>query len=284
MIPAEITRHLEQKFLTALEKVRNENISDIRIAAQKELAVFFGGSLVALGVFAQNADVRKIIESICGGSLYAVQDKLREGYITLPGGHRVGVCGSAVVRDGAVTHLKDISALSFRISREIKGAASAVMPHITQGGRLLNTLIVSPPCCGKTTLLRDAARILGNLWRVCIIDERGEIAATHCGAAQNDVGRFSFVFDACPKDKGIMMALRAASPDIIVTDELGSAGDEAAVENALISGVALLCTAHGRDERDVRRGGLGHLIERGAFEKIVILSSRKGAGTIERIV
>ena len=148
-------------------------------------------------------EFKTMIDKMCQSSVYAAQNDLCRGFITLPGGHRVGVCGKTALKGGEIVSLSDISAVNIRISREIKGAADKITDYILDGKRLYNTLIISPPACGKTTLLRDAARLLGGglyNFKVGIVDERGEIAAATCGEPQNDIGALSVVYSNCPKN------------------------------------------------------------------------------------
>ncbi|MCR4401746.1 MAG: stage III sporulation protein AA [Firmicutes bacterium] len=234
------------------------------------------------------------LQLMAGASVYAFDDELRQGYITLRGGHRVGIVGRAVVQDGAVKIIKDISGFCIRVSHEVLGAADAVMPHLVKSrDRLFHTLIVSPPRCGKTTLLRDIARQasdgapslgLSGL-RVGIVDERSEIAACFAGLPQNTVGLRTDVLDACPKAAGMIMLVRSMSPDLVATDEIGREEDAVAVREVMNAGVSVVVTAHGESHEDVaRRPALRCLFEAQMFERVVILSSAEGPGTVETIL
>ncbi len=261
------------------------DLQEIRITAEKGCVVQKSGVLTDTGINVSAGEMSKIIESMCRGSLYAMQTSLVKGYITLQGGHRVGVCGRTVTENGKITHLTDISSICIRISREVIGAADSIMEYLVCERKLYNTLIISPPGCGKTTMLRDISRQLGNKFKVCIADERGEIAATIGTKATHDVGKYTAVMDGVPKQDGIMMLLRTMSPDIIVTDETGREEETRAIAELIGGGIKIITTAHGYSERDVsRRKYIGELIENGIFERIIILSSRNGAGTIEKII
>ncbi|MEE0867406.1 MAG: AAA family ATPase [Clostridia bacterium] len=269
-LPAELTE--------ALFFLGTEDLCEIRIMEDKSCAVMKGNKLTDTGIYISKAQLKKIVETMCRGSVYAAQPTLVKGFITLEGGHRVGVCAKAVCENGEVTHMTDISALCIRISREIIGAAKGIIPHIEELGRIRNTLIISPPGCGKTTVLRDIARTLGEKHKVCIADERMEIAS-------GNVGKFTCVMSAVPKAQGISMLIRTMSPEVVITDETGSVQEEQAIYELINSGVKIITTAHGYSEHDIlRRECLGKLIENGVFEKIIVLSSRKGPGTVEKII
>ena len=262
-----------------------EKIQEIRMMANKNCILLKNGCLKDTGILTDSEMVRKTVEAMCRGSVYAMQTSLRQGYITLSGGHRVGVCGKAVTENGEVTHLTDISAICIRISREIKGAADSLMEYLYCDGKLYNTLIISPPGCGKTTVLRDVARQLGNICKVCIADERSEIAATRNGTAMHDVGKNTVVMDAVPKGEGIMMLLRTMSPEVIVTDETGREDEARAIYELINCGAKIITTAHGYSERDVlRRKHIGNLVSDGIFERVIVLSGRNGPSTVEKII
>ncbi|HEY8418080.1 MAG TPA: stage III sporulation protein AA [Limnochordales bacterium] len=239
-------------------------------------------------------DGARLLAAISQSSVYALEDAFRQGYVTLPGGHRVGFCGEAVV-DGAVLRTwRHVASFNIRIARAVPGAADAVLPRlVAPGGRIRHTLVVSPPACGKTTLLRDLARQISwgvpslNLpgQEVAIVDERSEIAACRDGVPQHDVGPRTDVSDRCPKALGMLLMVRAMAPRVLVTDELGTAADAAAVLEALHAGVSVIASAHGASWEEVAgRPALGPLVEGGAFERAVILSRRRGPGTVEAVL
>ena len=297
----EYLKYLPPKVRTAFlltDTEKRKKISEIRIKSAGAVSVTWDkvsylkadGSLSDLSsdaISLDNGDFKMMIARMCESSLYAAQNELCHGFITLPGGHRVGVCGKTAVKSKEIISLSDISSVNIRISREIFGAADKVLKYVTDGFVLHNTLILSPPACGKTTILRDAARALGGgryNFKVGIVDERGEIAGIYRGKASNDVGPLTDVYTNCPKEKGIEMLLRGMSPDIIITDEIGTKQDEDAVKGAINAGVKLLCSAHAFDINDLRRRQvLSSLIETNVFERIVVLSRKNGAGTIEKV-
>jgi stage III sporulation protein AA len=239
-------------------------------------------------------DMLRTVELVTGSSLYAVEDELRQGFVTVPGGHRVGLCGRAVVDGGKVRTLKYLTGLNFRISREVRGAADQVLPWLVRGPRAVyNTLIISSPRCGKTTLLRDLVRQISNGiprlgfagLTVGVVDERSEIAGCYQGIPQRDVGLRTDVLDACPKAEGMMMLLRALSPAVIATDEIGRREDVEALEEMLNAGVSILATAHGASVDDLRgRPVLRDLLGRRIVERFVVLEYRHGPGAVRAVV
>lgn len=237
-------------------------------------------------------DIQETLQMVSRHSLYAWEEEIKNGFITIPGGHRVGLAGQAVVRQGQVQVLKDIASLNIRIAREVKGCADGVLPYLIDGQRVLSALIISPPGCGKTTLLRDVARQCSDGVRklhlpginVGIVDERGEIAACVEGVPTLDVGLRTDVLDSCPKAEGLLMLIRAMAPQLLITDELGRAQDVVAVKEAARSGVAVIASAHGLDPVTLRqRPHVGELLACGVFRRFIVLSRRHGVGTVEDI-
>lgn len=237
------------------------------------------------GIRISAADLRETVSLLSAYSLYAFEEELRQGYITIAGGHRVGFCGKAVLENGEIRMLRQINALNIRIAREQRGWGEQFLPWLMEKGEFCHTLIVSPPGCGKTTLLRDIVRCLSEREKtVGIVDERGEIAPLRDGVPQMDVGPCTDVLEGCPKAKGMVLLLRSMSPDIIAVDELGRKEDIEAVEEVLNAGVKLIATAHGRDFADLEtRPQLRVLIRKKIFERYLFLSNRKGTGTAEEI-
>lgn len=238
-----------------------------------------------------------LLERLTGGSLYAVEEQLRRGYLTLPGGHRVGLCGRTVLGPGgSVLGLAEVTAFNVRLSRAVMGMGRRLLPRLLAGSegrrRLASVLVLAPPGAGKTTLLRELARLASQgvpelglaPAQVVVVDERSEIAGCHRGVPQHDLGPRTDVLDGCPKVEGILWAIRALCPGVLVTDEIGGAADVEALLRACHSGTALLASAHAEDlDRARRRRGLGELLELGVFERAVTLSLREGPGTVERV-
>ncbi len=231
-------------------------------------------------------DVNRTLELMSNNSIYAVQDELKNGYITIAGGHRVGVAGKVILNKGEISFIKDIASMNIRVSKQIIGAADSIIQDIAdEYGTIYNTLIISPPQCGKTTMLRDIARQLSNsIHKVAIVDERSEIAGCYKGIPQNDVGPRTDVLDACPKAYGIMMMIRSMSPDVIITDEIGLEEDIIALRQVLNAGVKIITSVHGYSRQDiVKRPILGQLLKEQMFERVIVLSKARGTGTIEEV-
>lgn len=227
-------------------------------------------------------DAAEFLRIISRSSVYALEEEFRQGFITLPGGHRVGLCGEVALSDGRPRTLRHVGSFSVRVARQVPGAADPVLPKVAPGGRRpRHTLIISPPGGGKTTLLRDLARRLGARWQVTIIDERSEIAACWHGVPQLDVGPCTDVLDRCPKAQGIMQALRAMAPQVIITDEIGRPEDAAAVLDAMRAGATVIASAHGSSWEDVAaRPALQPLLSSCAFELVVVLGDGRRPGTV----
>ena len=235
-------------------------------------------------------EFRGILEYISNYSLYAFEEEIKKGFLTIPGGHRVGVCGKAVIEENRVRTFRNISFLNIRVAHEVKGCADRIMPYLFEQNRFLSTLLVSPPGAGKTTLLRDIVRNLANGWQrveaqnVSVIDERSEIAGCYMGIPQNDVGYCSDVLDGCPKSEGIRMMLRSMAPEVIAVDEIGTQKEYEAITEALTSGCALLATVHGNSMQHIReKPPLKKMLDEQMFGRIVFLSQSGHPGVVTEI-
>lgn len=236
-------------------------------------------------------ELRDILHTMSGFSLYAIEEELKQGYLTLEGGHRVGLTGKVVLENNQIKTLKYINGMNIRIAHEVMGCSDKMMPYILSKEKVYHTLIVSPPGCGKTTLLRDIVRQLSEGYHgygpftVGVVDERSEIAACYQGIPQNHLGVRTDVLDGCPKAEGMRMLLRAMAPEVVAVDEIGKSEECMALREMLNAGVAILCTVHGKDEKEcLRRPVLKEMLEEGLFERILILSHRHGPCTIEGIL
>ncbi len=280
-------------------------IEEIRLKTNKPLMIYDGstgwfvtekGKLTqedTTGYIVTQEAINKTIELISNSSVYAIQEELKNGFVTIEGGHRVGVTGKVVVSNGNIISIKDIAGMNIRISKQIIGAADSVMKYIVAGThKVANTLIISPPQCGKTTMLRDIARQLSygdaNTERtgikVGIVDERSEIAACFKGVAQNDVGPRTDVLDACPKALGMIMMIRSMSPEVLITDEIGTNQDISALKQVLNAGVKVIASIHGYSREDaIRRPIFKSMLHERFFEKIIVLGKSKGTGTVEQV-
>ncbi len=243
------------------------------------------------GIEMTRAFMTEVLHYMSDFSLYALEDELRQGFITIEGGHRVGLVGKVVLENSQIKTLKYISGMNIRIAHEVRGCSEKVMPYIVSRDKVHHTLIVSPPGCGKTTLLRDVIYQLSEGYKgygpytVGVVDERSEIAACYQGIPQNHVGMRTDVLDGCPKTEGMRMLLRAMAPQVVAVDEIGKKEDCEALREMLSAGVSLLCTVHGNDEKEcLRRPYLNELLEQGLFERVIILSNRLGPCTVEALL
>lgn len=295
---------MERRDFWKTTAVEQKRIQEIRIRCGKPVILMMDGKecflnsegqLIEKSEMAYRAEIAEIegmINHICHYSLYAFEDEMRQGFITVAGGHRVGITGQVVLEnDSQVRTIKHVSCINIRISHQIKGVADKVLPHLYQSGKLKNVLIISPPGCGKTTLLRDMIRQIsdGNSYGegmcVGVVDERSEIAGSYQGIPQNDVGMRTDVLDACPKALGMMLLLRSMSPRVIAVDELGSEVDIRALHMAASCGSKMIATVHGADMEDVFRrfGSMGTALEH-FFDCFLILSKENGIPVVQEIV
>lgn len=232
-------------------------------------------------------EITEIFRRMCGYSVYSFTDAINKGYITLSGGHRAGVAGTAVSENGKITAVRDVSCINLRIAREIKGAADEIYKSVFYE-KISSVIIAGPPSSGKTTILRDLARQLsgierGRMLKTFVCDERGEIGAGVSGVPQNDLGINCDVVTNYPKEHGILIGLRSFSPDIIICDEIATEGEAAAVESGINSGVCFALSIHAKDERELKtKPILRRLLKSGAFESVVLLSGET-VGKTEKI-
>ncbi len=227
-------------------------------------------------------DLMLLLEIATKASAHWALNNVCSGFITIEGGHRLGLCGTAVMRGGDVINLRDVSSVCLRIAKESRDVAYPFLGMLTSGGRPLDTLILAPPGGGKTTFLRDYVRLLsdgasGVGIRVSLADERGEVAACCAGVPQLDVGARTDVLDGCPKDKAVMMLLRAMSPQLVAVDEITAPEDLRAMQTAANCGVRLVATAHAENTQDLMQRSLyRELLERRLFRKAVIITALRG--------
>ena len=206
------------------KRLKYEYLQEIRLRTGKPLLLIYQGREMLLHnqrdrpYLVTEADMRETLEYISNYSLYAYEQEMKQGFITIEGGHRVGMAGQVILEDGHVKNLKYVSSVNVRMSHEVQGCADRIFPYLVQEKEICHTLLVSPPRCGKTTLLRDLIRQIsdGNTWisgrTVGVVDERSELGGCWRGVAQNHLGKRTDILDGCPKAEGMMMLIRSIGP------------------------------------------------------------------------
>lgn len=236
-------------------------------------------------------ELRETMEYMSSYSLYAFEEELKQGFITIQGGHRIGIAGKTILDENGIKTMKYISFLNVRLSHQVKGCADGVLPYLYEDGReICHTLIISPPRCGKTTLLRDLIRQISDGssehpgLTVGVVDERSEIGACYQGMPQNELGIRTDILDCCPKAKGMMMMIRTMSPQVIAVDEIGSREDLDAMEYVMNCGCKLIATVHGNSIDDLKQKPvLRKLVEARIFERYIVLNNKGKIGNIDEI-
>ena len=267
-----------------LEEGTGERVEELRLRMGYPAALVVDGTEQALPTPpVTGEELEYLLDRASGSSMHLALDQLRRGYLTIPGGHRIGFCGRAVMEGGELVNLRPLSSACLRVARERPGIAGAVLPRICPGGRLTDTLILAPPGLGKTTLLRDVIRAcsMGEgcaPLRVALADERGEVAAVYEGVPQLDVGPRTDVLEGCPKGMALSMLLRAMAPQVLAVDEITEGQDLEAMSAAVGCGVTLLATAHGRGMEDLEaRPIYRRMLELRLFRRVVYIGrSRTG--------
>ncbi len=295
-----LSRRLRRVFI--MPRFDYSRLQEIRLRINEPLIMVYGNQEFFLteagerttirqhAYIVRPSDIHETLEYISNYSLYAYEDEIRQGFITIQGGHRVGIAGKVVLEDGKIKCVKHISFINIRLAHQVKGCSGRVIPYILNQDTVAHTLIISPPGCGKTTLLRDIIRVLsdgstgGKGFNVGVVDERSEIGACYKGMPQNDLGIRTDVLDCCPKAYGMLMMIRSMSPQVIAVDEIGGRDDIDAIYNVINCGCKLLATVHGSSIDDIKnRPGLRKLVEERIFERYIVLSNREHIGGIQNI-
>lgn len=269
-----------------LEGLRAEEmltVEELRLRRGYPMTVLLpGGECPLGGEPVSEHDLREVLERASQASAHTVLEQVKQGFVTLRGGHRIGLCGTVSRKDGEITTLRYLSSLSIRVARAAEGQAAGLMPGLIENGMMLSTLILGPPGSGKTTLLRELIRTLSDghgvsPHRVGVADERGEIAALWQGKAQFRVGRRTDVLDGCPKAEGLSILLRGMNPQVLAVDEITHPEDVQAVVEAAGCGVSLLATAHGGGVTDLQhRPVYRRLLGEGVFRRVIVLNQTAG--------
>lgn len=293
-----ILNNTDPGLLSRVEEIRLRSLRPLILGLDNgDVILSEGGVPVGEGLQAYRVsedDMDRCLQLISGSSVYAFEEEIRNGFITISGGHRVGITGRAVLDNGRLKTLKYISGINIRISKEVIGSARQLMPRIIDRDRktIYHTMIFSPPRCGKTTILRDAVRMISDGLpeyglpgqTVGLVDERSEIAGCYHGIPQRNIGIRTDVLDGCPKAEGMTMLLRSMGPSVIATDELGRVEDIRALEEVLNAGVRVIFTVHGSSlEELAARPALNYLLNLKMVDRYVLLSRAGKPGVVERV-
>lgn len=282
---------------------KEDGLQEIRLRINQPLLIRWRGEEIfldgqglqvkdcALALIITNHHLQETLSYLSDYSLYAYEDEIRQGYLTTKHGCRIGICGKVVVEKGNIQTIHHMSSLNIRFPHEIKGCATEILPYIIKGDCVQDTLILSPPMCGKTTILRDMIRQISNGIStkitgktVGVVDERGELSACHLGISQYDMGRKTDILDGCPKVEGMMMLVRTMSPDVIAVDEIGSEEELKAMEYSMNCGCAILATAHATSFQELLKKTMFlYGRKEQMFQRYIVLSKRMGVGTIEEV-
>lgn len=275
----EVIDILPIKIKELMKDLNVNEITEIRLRNNQNICFKFGNLEIMKEYKTSIKDINEILAKVSGYSIYSIQNSINEGYITAPGGNRIGIVGEAVVIDNKIKNFKNISSMNIRISKEIKGCADSILPDVYDRlGNLKNILIVSPPGCGKTTFLRDLIRQISNRGaNVGLIDERGEVSCNYMGISTLDVGARTDVITFIQKTIGINMLIRSMGLDVIAIDEIGKKDEIEAIEHAIQCGVKVIATIHGNEDMMFCK----KLLNLHLFDLVIILEK---IGEIKKVI
>ncbi len=291
MLEEQILLLFPERIKRSIEKIHVdfERVQEIRIRVGCPLILLENGREHLVEIEVHLKDIRSIVDAACGYSGYAFEEEIRNGYLTIEGGHRIGLAGRTVIGVGDICTIKSISALNIRIAHPITGCGEKWKKYFYKRNNPCHVLIISPPGCGKTTLLRDTIRIFSNGTKeiggvtVGVVDERSEIAGSYRGIASHNLGIRTDILDGCPKSLGMEMMLRSMSPKVLAVDEIG-VNDVWAIENALRCGCKVLATLHGECIQDfLEKPGFASLVREKVFERYVFLEVGQTPGNVKVI-
>lgn len=294
----QIFRILARGIRTVLkdEHLQFNDLQEIRLRIGKPLMIVYMNTERMLPTEAMEKylvskdELRETLDYISHYSLYAYESEIRQGFITIEGGHRVGMTGKVILDKDRVKSMQYISSVNIRVAHEVIGCADRVLPYLAKNKEVCHTLIISPPRCGKTTLIRDLIRQVsnGNTYvkgcTVGVVDERSELGGCHMGIAQNDMGIRTDILDCCPKAEGMILLIRSMAPRMLAVDEIGGEEETRAIEYAMQCGCRLLASVHGTDLDEIRqKPGLNRLVEQRRFERYVVLDRWRSPGAVRAI-
>ena len=285
----DIFEYFPEKIANTLSENINEDLKhleEIRIRVQKPIILKFNNSEKIIKYLISDDEILSILQLVCENSIYSYQNQIAEGYITIDGGHRVGITGSCVIENGKVINIDYINSLNFRLSKQILGCSDLLLKNILdiEKNTVNNTLIISSPGAGKTTILRDIVRQVSNGIKaikykglnIGLVDERGEIASLYKGAPENEVGIKTDVIENVSKSIGMRMLVRSMAPKVIVADEIGNKDDVEAINFAMCSGCKGIFTAHGSTFDDLYLNPIiKDLLNSHLFEVLIFLNEEE---------
>lgn len=289
---------LSQILYSILSKLNFNKLYEIRMRNGQPITINYGNNYYFINedglsndereaLVCEKDDIEQVIMNASNSSIYAINDQLKQGYVNCNGGIRIGVVGQVVDENKQIITVKNYNAINIRIPHQVEGCSLNVLGYLFKNEEFLNTLIVSPPGVGKTTMLRDICNQISKHsipLNILVLDERGEIASVSNGKNQLNVGKFTDVVTGGTKEYGFINGIRSMSPDIICTDELGNKSDYEAVERATTCGIKLLASIHASNVFELKeKSDFKDILTKKIFKRFIVLSNRKGKGTIEGV-